>query len=92
MEQSWNVMCNVDKVIIDIKNRRGVLLLPANNYPDMHSTIKCFTSVDPECQGIFTYVDRQPNTVYLLTDDGWKAYKNEGAPFSGYEDEFGEVL
>jgi hypothetical protein len=69
----WDVMCNISKVIIDIDARCGHLYLPAMNVPDMKSTINCFTSADPECGVIYTYVDGVPDIAYFLTTDGWVA-------------------
>ena len=72
----WNVMCNVSKVVIDVDKRCGHLYLPADNYPDMRSTINCFLSVDPECKAIYTYVDGKEDVMYLLDQNDWiAAYK-----------------
>jgi hypothetical protein len=73
VSQGWNVMCNVSKIIIDVENRCGYLYLPKLNYPNMSSTIRHFTSVDPECNCIYTFVDGQPDTVYVRDDDVWFA-------------------
>lgn len=72
-ENGWDVMCNVDKVVIDVVNKRGFLYLPELNAPDMESTINCFTSVDPECEIIYTYVAGRPDTVYLKDEDKWRS-------------------
>lgn len=70
----WNVACNVSKIVIDVDNRVGHLYLPVFNVPDMSKTIKCFTSVDPEIERIYTYIDGEPDTKYYLSEDGeWVA-------------------
>ena len=56
-KDGWNVMCNVSQFVIDIDTRMGHLYLPKMNFPDMRSTINCFTSADPECNAIHTYVE-----------------------------------
>lgn len=71
--KGWNLMCNVDKIVFDVVNQLGELYLPAFNYPDMTRTVKAFTSVNPEIQAIYTYVDSEPDTQYLKTIDGWVA-------------------
>lgn len=71
--KGWNLMCNVDKIVFDVGNRLGELYLPVFNCPDMTRTIKAFTSVDPEIQAIYTYVDGKADTQYLKTIDGWVA-------------------
>jgi hypothetical protein len=43
------------------------------NYPDMSSTIRCFTSVDPEIEVIETFVDGKPDTMYIKIDGEWQA-------------------
>ena len=73
-ENGWNVMCNISKIVIDVDKRAGELHLPEMNVPDMTSTINCFTSVDPECTVIFTYVGGKADVMYMLIDDGkWEA-------------------
>ena len=72
MRKGWNVMCNVDKVTIDVTNKTGYLYLPNNNVPDMLSTIESFTSVDPECNVIYTFIGGKADTVYLKRN-GWEA-------------------
>lgn len=72
-KNGWNVMCNVEKIVIDVVAKSGYLYLPELNYPDMRSTINCFTSADPECNTIYTFVGGKPDTTYVLGDDGWVA-------------------
>lgn len=72
-ENGWNVMCNVEKVVIDVASKSGYLYLPELNYPDMESTINCFLSADPECNTIYTFVGGKPDTTYTLDSDGWVA-------------------
>lgn len=72
-KHGWNVMCNVDRVVIDVANKTGYLYLPKDNYPDMGSTINCFTSADPECEIIYTFVGDRPDTVYVLLENGWES-------------------
>ena len=69
----WNVMCNVSEIHIDVDNRQGYLMLPEMNYPDMSSTIKCFTSVDPKIEVVQTFVGGKPDTVYAKLDGKWEA-------------------
>jgi hypothetical protein len=69
----WNVMCNVSRIVIDVDNREGHLYLPIFNAPDMSRTIEGFTSVDPEIERIFTYVDGQPDIEYLRINGEWIA-------------------
>lgn len=72
-KNGWDVMCNVSKVVIDVDNKIGELYLPPMNCPDMKSTINCFTSADPECRTIFTYVDGIADVTYAKTSLGWEA-------------------
>lgn len=72
-ESGWDVMCNVDKITIDVEHRCGYLYLPEDNYPDMQSTINCFTQADPGCNCIYTFVDNKPDVAYFHTGDGWVA-------------------
>ena len=76
-DNGWNVMCNVDRVVIDVTERKGYLYLPELNYPDMESTINCFLSVDPECKAIYTFVDNKPDTAYLFESNvnKWVSYR-----------------
>jgi hypothetical protein len=69
----WNVMCNVSEIRIDVDAKRGGLFLPEMNYPDMSSTIRCFTSVDPEIEVIETFVGGEPDTMYIKIDSEWQA-------------------
>lgn len=69
----WNVMCNVSEIRIDVDNRQGFLMLPPMNYPDMNSTINCFTSVDPEIEIIQTFVGGKLDTVYVKSNNEWQA-------------------
>ena len=78
MKNNWDVMCNVDKITIDITDRTGYLYTPELNYPDMKSTIECFTSVDPECNVIYTFVGGKADTVYIKRD-GWEAVDGRSA-------------
>lgn len=71
--KQWDVMCNVDKLAIDVTNKTGYLYTPELNYPDMASTIDCFTSVDPECEAIFTFVGGRADMVYAKIDGTWEA-------------------
>ena len=66
-------MCNVSQIIIDVEKREGGLILPDMNYPDMSSTIKCFTSVDPEINVIQTLVGGKPDVAYVKSGDKWEA-------------------
>lgn len=70
-KDGWNVMCNVSQVVIDVDARMGHLYLPKMNFPDMRSTINCFTSADPECHTIHTYVDGVPDVIYSKQGDDW---------------------
>lgn len=72
-ENGWDVMCNISQIVIDVDNRVGHLYLPKMNAPDMRSTINCFTSADPECNAIFTYVDGAMDTVYVKDKGCWSA-------------------
>ena len=72
-KNGWDVMCNISKVVIDVDNKVGELYLPFMNVPDMSSTINCFTSADPECHTIFTYVDGVADVTYAKTSLGWEA-------------------
>lgn len=72
-KNGWDVMCNVSKVVIDVDKKVGELHLPSMNVPDMSSTINCFTSADPECHTIFTYVDGVADVIYAKTSLGWEA-------------------
>lgn len=73
MKKGWDVMCNIDKIAIDVTNKVGYLYLPENNIPDMKSTIECFTSVDPECSVIWTVINGEPDTVYIKNGDTWES-------------------
>jgi len=66
---SWNFMCNVDRVVINVLDKEAYLYLPDLNYPDMSSTIKNFTSADAECNTIYVYVDEKLDLVYVLNKD-----------------------
>ena len=72
-KNGWNVMCKVDKVVVDVAGKSGYLYLPEYNCPDMLSTINCFTSVDPGCNVIYTFIDNKPDTIYLRIDGTWEA-------------------
>lgn len=72
-KDGWDVMCNVSRITIDVDTKTGHLYLPEMNVPDMTSTINCFTSVDPECKIIFTYVNGAPDVVYVKKDGEWNA-------------------
>ena len=77
MKNGWNFMCNVDKIVFDVNQRLGELWLPAMNAPDMTSTIKNFTSADPEIYLIQTFVDREIDVLYIKTTRGWEARYRE---------------
>lgn len=70
---SWNFMCNVDKIVIDAKQHLGELWMPVMNYPNMSSVIKNFTNADPDIYLIQTFVDKEMDTLYAKTEDGWIA-------------------
>ena len=76
----WNFGCNVSEIRIDVDNKRGFLILPEMNYPDMSSTIRCFTSADPEIEVIQTYVGGKPETIYFKLDGKWQAGQAQLAP------------
>ena len=85
-ENGWDVMCNVSQIVIDVDSRMGHLYLPELNVPDMASTINCFTSVDPECNRINTYVNGVPDVIYVKTDSEWHVeYPDEMADYE-YEE------
>jgi hypothetical protein len=65
--KSWNVMCNVDKVVMNVRECIGELHVPKNNCPDMSSTIKCFTEADPEIKIINVYVDGALDITYKFS-------------------------
>lgn len=70
--KSWNVMCNVDKVVMNVRECIGELYVPKNNCPDMSSTIKCFTGADPEIKIINVYVNGALDVTYRLSvNDNW---------------------
>jgi hypothetical protein len=77
MKNGWNFMCNVDKIVFDVDQRLGELWLPEMNYPDMSSTIKNFTSVDPEIRLIQTFVGGKLDIAYVKIDSGWEAQYHE---------------
>lgn len=70
-ENGWNVMCNVSQIVIDVDSRMGHLYLPELNVPNMTSVINCFTSVDPECNRINTYVNGVPDVIYTKIEGEW---------------------
>lgn len=72
-DAGWNLMCNVDRIIIDAEHRCGYVYLPEDNYPDMTSTINCFLSADPVCECIYTFVNNKPDTAYVLVDGKWES-------------------
>jgi hypothetical protein len=39
----------------------------------MRSTINCFTSADPECHTIYTFVGGVPDVTYVKTSSEWEA-------------------
>ncbi len=69
----WNFKCNVSEIRIDVDNKQGFLILPEMNYPDMNSTIRCFTSADPEINVIQTYVGGELDIVYRKLGNTWEA-------------------
>ena len=69
----WDFGCNVIEIRIDVNKKNGFLILPEMNYPDMTSTIRCFTSADPEIEVIQTYVGGELDTVYFKLDGKWQA-------------------
>ena len=73
--EMWDVKCNVSEIRIDVPNRQGFLMTPSMNYPDMSSTIRCFSSVDPEIEVIQTFVAGMPDTVYAKINGKWEARK-----------------
>jgi hypothetical protein len=73
MSNGWDFKCNVSTIIIDVEGRVGYLHLPELNFPDMSSTIKNFTSADPEIEVIQTIVDGVHDVKYVKTEEGWVA-------------------
>lgn len=69
----WNVKCNVSKVVVDFEKRYGLMYLPADNCPDMSSTIRHFTNIDDEVDTIYTYIDGFPDVIYTIIDGKWEA-------------------
>jgi hypothetical protein len=69
----WNFMCNVDRVEIDVTNRRAFLYLDKDNSPDMRSTIACFSSADPEVEVIWIVADGKPEYCYVKGESKWEA-------------------
>jgi hypothetical protein len=86
--KGWDVMCNVSEIVIDVDGRMGHLYLPKHNAPDMVSTINCFTSADPECSRIHTYVDGVPDTMYIKQEGVWHAEYPEKAHDGETEHEY----
>ena len=79
-EHGWDVMCNISQIVIDVDSRMGHLYLPELNVPDMTNTINCFTSVDPECNRINTYVNGVPDVIYVKIEGEWHVeYPDEAA-------------
>jgi hypothetical protein len=73
---TFNVKCNVSKIILDVDTREGVLFLPDNNSPDMRSTIDSFRNIDPEIHTIYVYIGGVPDVCYVLSEESlpqWKA-------------------
>jgi hypothetical protein len=70
---SWNFMCNVSTIIIDVDGKIGYLHTPEMNFPDMTSTIKNFTSADPEIEQIQVIVNGEHDVKYIKTEQGWAA-------------------
>lgn len=73
--KGWNVMCNVSKIAIDVDNYMGILHTPEMNFPDMTSTIKNFTSADPEIEQIQVIVNGEHDVKYIKTEQGWRQYE-----------------
>lgn len=69
----WNVMCNVSRIIVDFDKRCGLMYLPADNCPDMSSTIKHFKKIDNEINTIYTYIDGVPDVIYVIINGVWEA-------------------
>lgn len=44
-----------------------------NHCCDMSACIALFTSIDPNVSKIETFAGKIPDTIYLLTPDGWYA-------------------
>lgn len=69
----WDVMCNVSKITVDIDNYCGQMWMPADNCPDMSSTIKHFKRIDKHINTIFTYIDDVPDVIYVIIHGKWEA-------------------
>jgi hypothetical protein len=65
--QGWDVGCNILALMIDVVNKRGMLVLPENHSPDMRKTIECFRSVDPEILRIEVEINNKLDIVYDRT-------------------------
>jgi len=73
--KGWDVMCNVEAIVFDVKNYMGILHVNEFNSPDMAKTIYCFQSVDPSIKRIDVYTNNEPDVMYLkqTDDDTWRA-------------------
>lgn len=68
-----DVMCQVNRVIIDIECHRGELHIPECNTPDFSRTIKLFTLIDPDIELIFVYEETSLHLVYERQGSKWVA-------------------
>ena len=75
--KTWNLKCNVDKIIYDVHAYTGKLYTPEMNFPDMSSTIKCFKSIDPEIKCIEVWVGNELDMKYVL-GSSWVAINLNG--------------
>lgn len=69
---AWNFMCNVDRVEIDVVNKRAYLHLPKDNVPDKYSTVANITSADSEVEIIEVWCAGEPQCYYFVGPNGWE--------------------
>ena len=69
---AWNFMCNVDRVELDVVNKRAYLHLPKDNVPDGRSTIANISGADPEVEVICLLCAGIPQGFYVKGPTKWE--------------------
>lgn len=71
------LLCGVNSLHYDYHLKVGVLKLPGGHACDMRGCLSIFEGIDKAVAVIVTFAGDERDTVYLLRDDGWKAFPPE---------------
>lgn len=69
---AWNFMCNVERIELDVVNKRAYLHLPTNNVPDGQCTIANISSADPDVEVICILCAGEPQGFYIKSETKWE--------------------